>query len=521
MGNLTNSPESAVFQLLDQFIGALPQAIADVTADSRQVSSGAIFLAVPGGNFDGHDFIPQAVASGAAAVVGERPQAGTGLAVPYLAVPNVRLAWAYLAARLHNFPARRLIMIGVTGTDGKTTTVNLIFQILKAAGLRVGMISTVNAVLGDREAATGLHVTTPDAPVVQAHLAEMVAAGLTHCVLETTSHGLAHHRVSVCDFDLAVVTNITHEHLDFHGDYPAYQAAKSMLFEGLASAARKAPQPKVAVLNRDDSSHQYLSLIPAERQVTYALSGPADLTVRDLIFGSDSTRFELVTPDSAFLIRTSLVGDFNVSNVLAAAGAALALAPALPRPAIQQGIANLSGIPGRMERIDGDQPFLLVVDFAHTPNALKRAVEAGRRMIPSHGRVITVFGSAGLRDVAKRRMMSQISGRHADLTVLTAEDPRTESLDKILAEMAAGCVAEGGVEGETFFRVPDRLRAIHFALTLARPGDIVMVCGKGHEQSMCFETAEYPWDDREATRQALAAFMAGESAPDSGLPTFT
>jgi UDP-N-acetylmuramoyl-L-alanyl-D-glutamate--2,6-diaminopimelate ligase len=505
----------ALWQTLDQFIADLPRPILGVTGDSRQVTPGSLFVAIPGGTFDGHQFIPQAVQRGALAVVGERPDLPVPL--PYLVVPDARLALAYLSAYHHRFPARRMTMIGVTGTDGKTTTTNLIYHILAAAGIRAGMISTVNAVLGERVTDTGLHVTTPDAPAVQGYLSEMVQAGLTHCVLEATSHGLAQHRVSACDFDVAVVTNITHEHLDYHGSYSAYRAAKAMLFESLSSAVRKAGQPKVAVLNADDSSFDHLRSIPADRQITYSLSGPADLTAQNLSLRPDGICFDLVTGGDSLPIRSELVGKYNVSNILAASGAALALG--LSPQVIQQGVAQLQGIPGRMELIRGNQDFTVMVDFAHTPNSLQRAIEAGRDIIGPEGRIITVFGSAGLRDVAKRHAMAQTSFRYADLTMLTAEDPRTESLEAILADMAAGCAAAGGVEGETFFRLPDRLQAIYFALTKARPGDLVLICGKGHEQSMCFGDTEYPWDDREAARKALAALLGGRPPPTSGLPT--
>ena len=500
---------------LDRFIAALPAPLEHVTTDSRQVRPNSLFVAVPGVARDGADYVPQALANGAQAVVLERPL--PDLAVPSLVVPSARWAVAYLSAYLQDFPARHLTMIGVTGTDGKTTTANLLFQILQAAGIRAGMISTVNAVLGGRVAETGLHVTTPDAPDVQAYLAEMRQAGLTHCILETTSHGLAQHRVSVCDFDVAVMTNLSHEHLDYHGDLASYRAAKAMLFQSLSTAVRKPGQPKVAVLNADDESYDFFREIPADRHLAYSLGRPAELQARSIEFRPDSTRFELLTGTECFPVETHLLGRFNVSNVLAAAGAALGLN--IGPPAIQAGVAALAGIPGRMERIEGTHPFLLVVDFAHTPNALRRAIETGREMAAPNGRVVTVFGSAGLRDVDKRRLMAEVSARTADLTILTAEDPRTESLDDILADMAAGCVAEGGVEGESFFRAPDRLCAIYQAMELARPGDVVLVCGKGHEQSMCFGTVEYPWDERTAVRRALHAFLRQQPPPDSGLPT--
>ncbi len=506
-----------VGQALETFIASLSTPVQTVAADSRQVTPGALFVAVTGGTHDGHDHIPAALDNGAVAIVGER--SGLSSPVPYLQVRDARQALAYLAARQNGFPARRLTMIGVTGTDGKTTTANLLYHILTAAGLRVGMISTVNALLGDRVVDTGLHVTTPDAPAVQGYLAEMVRAGLTHCVLETTSHGLAQHRVSSCDLDVGIVTNITHEHLDYHGDYAAYRAAKAKLFEGLSQAARKPGQPKVAVLNADDSSYDYLKTIPADRQISYSTVKTADLTVRRLQSTSGETSFDLVIGARAYPVRSSLVGRYNVSNILAAAGGALALSDTVSPAAIQQGVASLKGLPGRMERIDLGQPFTVIVDFAHTPNALQRAIETGRGMVGAGGRVIAVFGSAGLRDVGKRIMMAEISARYADLTVLTAEDPRTEPLDNILKEMAAGCIAHGGQENVTFFRVRDRMRAIYRAMTMAQPGDVVLICGKGHEQSMCFGQVEYPWDDRRAGRAALAACLALQPSPDSGLPT--
>jgi UDP-N-acetylmuramoyl-L-alanyl-D-glutamate--2,6-diaminopimelate ligase len=504
-------------ELVDRFVASLPSPPRKVAGDSREVEAGAVFVAIPGGSYDGHSFIGEAVKEGAVAIIGEQP--AVSLPVPYLQVPDARQALAYLAALLHGFPAGKLTLIGVTGTDGKTTTVNLIYQILLAAGVRAGMISTVNAVLDDRVAETGLHVTTPDAPAVQGYLAEMVASGLTHCVLEATSHGLAQRRVDACDWDVAVVTNVTHEHLDYHGSYEAYLAAKAILFKSLATAARKPGQPKVAILNIDDPSYATLRKIPADRQITYSLSGPADLVARNLELGPGGTRFDLILEERAYPISTRLSGEHNVSNALAAAGAVLGLAPQVSMVAIQHGLEALAGIPGRMERIDAGQPFLVVVDFAHTPNALQQVIETSRAMIGDGGRVITVFGSAGLRDRAKRGLMAEISARAADLTVLTAEDPRTESLASILEEMAEGCVAGGGREGESFFRMPDRLEAIYGALASARPGDIVLVCGKGHEQSMCFGDTEYSWDDRVAVRQALRALLDSEPLPPSGLPT--
>jgi UDP-N-acetylmuramoyl-L-alanyl-D-glutamate--2,6-diaminopimelate ligase len=483
--------------------------IRGIAVDSRQARPGDLFVAIPGVRVDGHRFIAEAVEKGVVAVVGERPRQELPVSpvgtFTYVRVPNAREAWGWLCAAWHDFPSRQLILVGVTGTDGKTTTVNLIYSVLCAAGLNTGMISTVNARIGEQENDTGLHTTTPDAPDVQAYLARMVEAGATHAVLEVTSHGLAQHRVAGCDFDVAVVTNVTHEHLDAHGSLEAYQRAKAQLFEGLMRSFRKPEVPKVAVLNRDDDSFRYLSPIPVDRRDTYSISTSADVTAHSVQFFPGRTCFTLRTPIGQAPIETSLVGAFNVSNVLAAASAGVALGVGLA--AIQEGVAALRGVPGRMERIEAGQGFLAIVDFAHTPNALLRALQTARTMtrkIAGHdGRVIVVFGCAGLRDREKRTMMGRVAGKWADLVVVTAEDPRTESLDEIMAASVAAATAEGKREGLDLWRVPDRGQAILLACQQARAGDVVIACGKGHEQSMCFDTVEYPWDDREAMRRAL------------------
>lgn len=496
--------------------GDLPSLlVTGIALDSRAVQPGNIFVAMSGGSTDGHRYIPAAIERGAVAVVGTQPL--DRLAVPYIQVEDTRVALAYLSAAFYGFPARRLVVIGVTGTDGKTTTSNLIYKILQQAGIRAGMISTVNAVIGDEEIDTGFHVTTPEAPDVQRYLWHMLDAGLTHVVLESTSHGLAQHRVTACEFDIGVVTNITHEHLDYHGSYEAYRAAKGMLFASLAHTRPKAlGVSPLAVLNRDDQSYSYLAEISAVRQVAYSLSPDADFSAAEILYENGHLRFTVRGPGFETLLRPNLVGDFNVSNCLAAFSACVAGLGIAPQVAAD-GIAALQGVPGRMERIDMGQPFTAVVDFAHTPNALQAALKTARSM--TGGRVIAVFGSAGLRDRQKRRMMAEESARLADVSILTAEDPRTESLDAILEEMGAAAREQGGVEGKSYYRVPDRGEAIRLAVRLARPGDLVIACGKGHEQSMCFGTTEYLWDDRTAMRAALAGLLGLEGPQMPYLPT--
>ncbi len=495
--------------------------ITGISIDSRKIQPGALFLAIQGTQVDGHQYIREAVSRGAAAVVGSASyQQYQDLSVPYIQVRDSREALAGLTAAWFDYPARKLIVIGVTGTDGKTTTVNLIYQILISAGLRAGLISTVNAIIGDQILDTGFHVTTPEAIDVQYYLSEMVKAGITHVVLEATSHGLAQKRIAACEVDIAVVTNVTHEHLDYHGDYQRYLQAKAELFR-LAAASRKKSgrYQKTAILNKDDQSFQFLKTVTEQvglDQVDYGIANQAAYQAANISSELAGLSFDLVESGQRTRISTSLIGEYNISNCLAASAACLS-GLGLSREAVQVGIKNLPGIPGRMEQIDLGQNFLALVDFAHTPNALRQAISAGKALSSRH--VIAVFGSAGLRDQEKRRLMAEVSAELADLTILTAEDPRTESLDEILNEMAAGMISRGRIEGKTFWRVPDRRQAIRFALQQASAGDVVLICGKGHEQSMCFAEIEYPWDDRTALKSALAEYLEKEGPEMPYLPT--
>lgn len=511
--------------------------ISYISSDSRQVTPGALFVAYRGVGVDGHRYVADAVRRGAAALVCEQPIERAG--VPTIQVADGRSALAWLHAAWHGHPSQSMIVIGVTGTDGKTTTCNLIYSILKAAGIRAGMISTVNAVIGDETYETGLHTTTPDSADVQHLLARMRDAGTEVAVLEATSHGLAQHRVTGIAFDVAVVTNITHEHLDFHGSYEAYRQAKAMLFRSLLQTeqvevklSRPYKVPKTSILNGDDGSFAFLAAIPADRYVVYgvesrdpcqAAGGHPAITAPKTLLGAmhiqqapSGMTFEVqvsghVSVSEPLHMMTRLVGRFNVSNVLAAVGAALALeiAPVF----IEQGVAALAGVAGRMERIDRGQSFTAIVDFAHTPNALASALATARSLVEEGRRVIVVFGSAGLRDREKRKLMGNIAAQHADMTVITAEDPRTEDLAAILDETADAMATHGRIEGRDFVRIPDRQAAILHAVRNAAPGDIVLVCGKGHEQSMCFGAVEHPWRDQDALAWALDRLMGQTDAP--------
>jgi UDP-N-acetylmuramoyl-L-alanyl-D-glutamate--2,6-diaminopimelate ligase len=505
-------------------------AIPMFTEKTSEVTPSSSFVARVRTTSDGHPWIGKAIELGATFILAQRSPAELGLTVPenvvYWQVPDTAETLAWLSAAWYGFPSRQLIMIGVTGTNGKTSTVDLVLGILRAAGCQTGMISTLKAMIGDYQEPLELHVSTPEAPVVQRYLRRMVDAGMTHCILETTSHGLAQHRVTGVEFDIAVITNITHEHLDYHGSFEAYAQAKERLFHNVAAndPTLHKPEPvlKTAVLNHDDSSYPRLAAIAAPRQFSYSLYNlAADLHVTDLVTDPAGSSFILHLDGLVLPIRSPLLGIFNVANILAAAGTGLALN--LPPKTIQAGLQAVGQIHGRMHQIQRGQEFIVHVDFAHTPDGLEKAIQAARGILEQmggNGRIITIFGSAGKRDPEKRRMMAEISSQLAERTILTAEDPRTESLDDILAAMAAGCLGQGGVEGQTFWRIPDRGQAIYFALGLARPEDFVLVCGKGHEQSMCFIATEYPWDDIQATEAALDAFLAGQPMPDLGLPTY-
>ena len=489
--------------------------ITGIALDSRQVKPGQVFVCLSGGNTDGHHYIGNAIQQGAAAVLGTQPI--EGLSVPYLRVEDARKTMAYVAAAFYGYPGRKLTVIGVTGTDGKTTTSKIIYQILKRAGIATGLITTVNAMIVNEIIDTGFHVTTPESPDVQRYLAKMVDAGMTHVVLETTSHGLAQHRVTGCEYDVAVITNVTHEHLDYHGSFESYLAAKAMLFESLAQTHTK-PQgnPRYSVLNADDASYPVLQQKISGAATSYSINCKGTLNAAAIQPAADAIDFIIQGQGFSVPVHCPIPGEYNVSNCLAAFGATvcgLGIDPLLAAEAI----ASLPIVPGRMERIECGQLFTAIVDFAHTPNALTVALHSLRVM--SKGRLIAVFGSAGLRDREKRRMMGETSARLADITILTAEDPRTESLDDILAEMAGAALSAGAVEGQTMFREPDRGEAIRLALRMAGPDDLVAVFGKGHEQSMCFGEVEYPWDDRTAMRAALSELLGKEGPHMPQLPT--
>lgn len=503
---LTYLPESMRGEVLAS-ADADPE-IAGIAYDSRRVRPGMVFVAIwhRGYGADGHDYASAAVKAGAAAVVVQRP-VDVPRGTPVVLVPSTALALGWLAAGLYGVPAARLGLAGVTGTDGKTTTVSLTTAILEAAGFTTGMVTTIASKTGRAARAKREHTSTPEAVEIHHLLAETVANGGTRAVLETTSHALDQDRLAGCEFDVAVVTRVTHEHLDYHGTREAYLAAKARLLDLLRPDPAHPKQqriPKAAVLNVDDSSFAYLARRSPAPVIGYGLAVEAAVRAVDVHDCGWGTACRVVSPWGEGRLALQLPGAFNVSNALAAIAAACRLGA--PLPVALDCLAGYAGVPGRMERIDCGQPFAVVVDFAHTPDSLERVL--GLLRSRTEGRLLLVFGSAGERDREKRPWMGRIAAQGADFFVLADEDPRLEDRQQILAEIAAGAIAAGAVEGRQFERLADRRAAIARVLALARPGDTVLLAGKGHEQSIIGavdgKPHAFPWDERAVAREELA-----------------
>ncbi len=478
-----------------------------VTHDSRTVKVGALFVAVPGQHADGHDFAAAAAGQGATALIVERPL--PDVAAAQLVVDAARPALASAAAWWYGDPSHELTVVGITGTDGKTTTAYLAVAALEAAGRRVGMIGTIATRIGGRTEAHEAHATTPEAPELQATLRAMVDAGDDIAVVETTSHGLALDRVGSVAYDVAIVTNLTHEHLELHGTWEAYRDAKLSLFDRLRTARdvrKPRPVPTAAIVNIDDpSAGAFIGTArdAGARVLTYGTETAADVRATRITEDADRLRADIETAAGEATLELRLVGRFNVHNALAvvALGEVLGLDPA----AVREGLTSLEGVPGRMERIEAGQPFGVVVDFAHSPASLQTVLDLLAPAAAARGgSLIAVFGSAGERDTAKRPQMGRIAGERARLVIVTDEDPRGEDRETILDEIARGAEAAGKRRDQDLQLIADRRTAIATAFEAARPGDIVLLAGKGHERSIIGPDGERAWDER-ATALALLA----------------
>jgi UDP-N-acetylmuramoyl-L-alanyl-D-glutamate--2,6-diaminopimelate ligase len=463
--------------------------------DSRRLKPGDCFVAIPGTHTDGHRYVETALRDGAVAAVVQRR---VGTAWPQVVVPDTRRALALMSSTLYGRPSRDMVVIGVTGTDGKTTTTTMIHQMLLSAGRRVGSMSTVDIRLGDAVDPNDSRQTTLEALEVQEQLARMRDAGLKYVVIETSSHGLALQRVVGVEYDIAVFTNIAHEHLDFHKTIEAYREAKAQLIDLTAGSARKGID-KTAVLNRDDPSYAYLVNRPITRRISYGLQLDADLKADRVLATPDGLRVEASTPLGPLSMRLKMNGRWNAANALAAAAAGITVGLTLDE--IRQGLESYGGVSGRMERVDLGQPFSVIIDYAHTPQSLEKVLRELRPI--TRGKLIAVFGSAGDRDREKRPWMGEIAARLSDYAVFTNEDPREEDAMTILSEIAAGAEEVGWSEGEQYARIEDRRQGIAHAVRRARPGDTILLAGKGHERSILIGRGKEPWDERAAAEAAI------------------
>ncbi len=465
------------------FLGAEDIRSTSCSGDSRGCRSGDLFVALCGATDDGHDFVGDAVARGAAAVLAERPLFSAG--VPVCCVPDTRIAYGRLCQALVGDPSQRLKVIGVTGTNGKTTTSHLIASILSAAGHATGVLGTLGYY--DGSVVAPANWTTPPAPVLASWLARIEAGGCTHAVIEVSSHALAQSRVEGVRFDVACVTNVRHDHLDFHLTQQNYLAAKARLLSHLSPEG-------VAVINADDGGSTACAARYDGPMLTVSIDSAAEVTATPLEQYTSEQTFLLQVGNDAVPVRTTLIGRHNIHNCLVAA--AVGLVYGIDFPDIVRGLEAVQSVPGRLERLECGQPFGVFVDYAHTPDALAGCLDALREV--TRGRLICVFGAGGDRDRLKRPAMGRAVEARADLAVLTNDNPRGEDPRAIITQILAGFRDREGVQV-----IEDRAEAIRFALSRARPGDCVVIAGKGHEEYQIIGRQRFYFDDREVARQWL------------------
>ena len=464
-----------------------------VTDDSRSVQPGSVFIAVRGEQVDGHRFIPAAVDAGMAGLVSQ--QTVGSLSVPFVRVTDSRKALGLLGSRFYGEPSSQIRMIGVTGTNGKTTTSYVCKALLEALGRRVGLIGTVAYQIG-AETVPASH-TTPGALELQQLLAKMVAGGCTAAVMEVSSHALAQDRTAGCEYDVAVFSNLTQDHLDFHKTMEEYFQAKLRLFTGLTGTHKP---HKRAILNVDDPAGQRIKALCPVPVWTYALKAKADLRAEQVRLSLGGTTFTAATPAGSFPVESHLVGEHNVYNLLSAIG--VALHEGATPDQVCAAVGHVTNVPGRFERVTAGQAFTVVVDYAHTEDALVRLLTAAQTL--KTGRLITVFGCGGDRDRGKRPKMGRAAVQYSDVVVLTSDNPRTEDPRSILQEVEAGVIEALKERPLVQYRkVADRREAIEAAVREARAGDMVLIAGKGHEDYQIIGTQKFHFDDREVAREAI------------------
>jgi UDP-N-acetylmuramoyl-L-alanyl-D-glutamate--2,6-diaminopimelate ligase len=482
--------------------GNLEVELSGITDDSREVAQGSLFVAVKGQQVDGHSFVVQVCRQQIGGVVVQAPfQAPSHVkkegGPAWIEVKDSRKALGQLASRFFQDPSQSLLMVGVTGTNGKTTVVHVSQAILERGGYRTGLMGTVGYHVGQEYQAAS-H-TTPGAIPLQAFLHRMVEAGMDTAVLEVSSHALALDRVEGCGFDTVVFTNLTQDHLDFHETMESYYHAKLRLFQEFVVPASKTG-PKRAIINIDDAWGVRLQAETPVPVWTYSLRRRADIYATNVTLSMDGTRFTVHTPRGSLDIQSALVGEHNVSNLLASIGVGLARGMSLDD--VRQGILGFRTVPGRFEHVEAGQDFSVIVDYAHTEDALAQLLAAARQL--RRERIITVFGCGGDRDPGKRPKMGRVAAQRSDVVFLTSDNPRTEDPEAILRDIEQGVLGLSASERGASYVIPDRRAAIRAALLEARPGDVVLIAGKGHEDYQVIGKTRHRFDDREVVRELLA-----------------
>lgn len=480
--------------MLKKVVGERNVEITSLAIDSRRVQPGSLFIALRGTQVDGHQFIAQAMANGASALLVEQPVEAE---IPVIIVPDTRRAMAVLAAHFYQYPTEKLRLIGVTGTNGKTTTTHLIRRLLEDADQETGLIGTIAMEIGNRT--YPVINTTPEVIDLQAAFAKMREQNCEYAVIEASSHALDMGRTRGCAFHIAVFTNLTQDHLDYHQSMDAYRQAKGLLFSQLGNHyASQSGQQSFAVLNRDDPASEYFSRITPAQVVTYGLSPEADVRATDVRITAIGTSFTLETFQGSMEIELRLVGKFNVYNALAAA--AVALIEGLSLTQIRESLQAVPGVPGRFESVQAGQPFSVIVDYAHTPDSLENTLRTIHEF--AQGRIWTIIGCGGDRDRSKRPLMARVAVEQSDYAILTSDNPRTEEPEAILADMQTGLI---GLSSSRFTTLVDRREAIQYAVNHMKANDILLIAGKGHETYQEIQGKRYAFDDRLVAKEAIMA----------------
>jgi len=489
---------------LQELIDLLPNAIiqgntkvviTDLAQDSRKIISGTLFVCLSGVKNDGHDYIMQAYRQGAVAVVVEKEVVNIPKDLTVIKVTNTREAMMVIAPYFFGYPSRRLRMIGVTGTNGKTTTTYLIRSTLRQAGFEVGMIGTIQNSIGDRVIPT--QNTTPDVIDLQKLLAEMVEYRMDYVVMEVSSHALALNRVAGCEFDVGIFTNMTRDHLDFHGTFENYLEAKTKLFQSLSSKDNQ-KKGKSAIVNADDKAATFILGKTTCKTITYGIHNNVDLQAQNVNIQATGTQFDISGSFGIMPLQLKITGLFNVYNVLSAVGAALA--EGIEPHVIKTALEGFQSVPGRFELIDVGQPFSIIVDYAHTPDGLENILKTAQQIATR--RIIVVFGCGGDRDKTKRPIMGQLAVKYGNVVIATSDNPRTEDPDNILSEIEKG-ILEALTAEKVYEKIRDRRQAIERALHLAEVDDIVIIAGKGHENYQILKDRTISFDDKEVAKAII------------------